>query len=651
MAIQVAATSSFGFSSKSKYRYDVFLSFRGEDTRKSFTVHLYDALRRKGINAFIDDKKLGKGERIAPALLKAIERSRISIIVFSKNYATSTWCLDELAHIIRCMEEKKQLVVPIFYKVDPVDVQYQRNTFQEAMAVHEERFRDDLQKVRNWSSALFEAASLSSAWLFVDGYDEGVFIESIVEHANARLPPKRFHNIDYIVGLEPCIEELKPLLNEADDNSVCMLGIHGIGGIGKITLAKALYNSISYRFEGACFLFDVNEASKKYKGIVHLQQTLLSEILEEKKMKFGSVHEGISKLKHRLSHKKVLLVLDDVDEAEQLEQLAGGCDWFGCGSKIIITTRNKQLLIARNVQKIYEMKELNEHYSLELFSWHAFRLSQPPKCYESVSVGVTRYVRGLPLALKLIGSNMAHRNLEECRQILERYQQIPGRTILDILKISYDYLQDAAKPIFMDIACFFKDEKLKFVEDILGTCYDGTRFYIEVLVDKSLITIHNNGCLGMHVLIQQMGREIIKQEAASNIGKCSRLWYYKDVLNVLRENLGGNDIEGILLDPPQQEEVRWNGFAFEKMNNLRILIMRNTQFSTSPKYLPNSLRLLDWQGYPCMTLPPDFSPPKLVCFKLYGSLFKLEEPFQVLASLFYSLIKILESHNVLRIEA
>ncbi|KAI9086136.1 hypothetical protein K1719_031857 [Acacia pycnantha] len=602
MAIQVAATtSSFGFSSKSKYRYDVFLSFRGEDTRKSFTVHLYDALRKKGINAFIDDKKLGKGERIAPALLKAIERSRISIIVFSKNYATSTWCLDELAHIIKCKEEKKQLVVPIFYKVDPMDVQYQRNTFQEAMAVHEDRFKDDLQKVRKWSSALFEAARLSSAWLFLDGYDESVFIESIVEHANAKLPPKRFHNVDHIVGLEPCIEELMSLLNETDDNSVCMLGIHGIGGIGKTTLAKALYNSIFYRFE---------------------------EILEEKKMKFSSVDEGISKMKHRLSHKKVLLVLDDVDEVEQLEQLAGGCDWFGCRSKIIITTRNKQLLIARNVKKTYEMMELNEHYSLELFSWHAFHLSQPPKGYKSVSVGVTRYVRGLPLALKLIGSNLAHRNLEEWRQTLKKYNQIPGRTTHDILKISYDCLQDGAKRIFLDIACFFKDDNLEFVEDILGECYYGTRFYIEVLVDKSLIIVDDNGRLKMHDLIQQMGREIVKQEAASNLGKCSRLWYYKDVLNVLRKNLGGNDIEGILLDPPQQEEVKWNGLAFEKMNNLRILIIRNTQFSTSPKYLPNSLRLLDWKGYPSMTLPPDFSPPKLVCFKLYGSLFKLEEPFQ-----------------------
>ncbi|XP_028793755.1 TMV resistance protein N-like [Neltuma alba] len=169
MAIQVASSSSHSFTSEAKYRYDVFLSFRGEDTRHIFTAPLYDALHRKGINAFIDDKKLGKGEEISPALLRAIERSRISIIVFSRNYATSTWCLEELAHIIWCQKQKNQLVMPVFYKVDPMDVQYQRNSFEEAMAALEERFRDDLEKVQRWRSALFEAASLSSAWVFVDG--------------------------------------------------------------------------------------------------------------------------------------------------------------------------------------------------------------------------------------------------------------------------------------------------------------------------------------------------------------------------------------------------------------------------------------------------------------------------------------------------
>ncbi|XP_028769756.1 TMV resistance protein N-like [Neltuma alba] len=440
MAIQVSSHSSIG---KPKYRFDVFLSFRGEDTRHSFAVPLYNALRRKGINAFIDDKMLGKGEKISPTLLKAIERSRISIIVFSSNYATSTWCLDELAHIIRCKNEKNQLVMPIFYKVDPMAVQYQRDSFATAMAAHEDIFRDDPEKVQKWKSALSEAASLSKAWISEDWSEIG-FMERIVKDAYAMLPPKQLHNIGYTVGLEPRVEEVISLLNQSNDR-VCMLGIHGIGGIGKTTLVKSVYNSMFYQFEGACFLFDVKEAPKKYQGIVRLQQKLLSETLGEKIMMIGSVDKGISRIKHRLSHKKVLLVLDDVDEVEQLEQLAGGCDWFGFGSKVIITTRNKQMLVAHNVEKTYEMMKLNEYDSCELFCWHAFHEKQPPTTYQDMSSRAISYAQGLPLALKVIGSNLANKNSEEWKSILEQYERIPEKTIHEILKISYDCLQAGAK--------------------------------------------------------------------------------------------------------------------------------------------------------------------------------------------------------------
>ncbi|GKB62488.1 TMV resistance protein N-like protein [Tanacetum coccineum] len=139
----MASSSSFS----RMWNHDVFISFRGEDTRKTFVDHLYSALVQCGIHTYKDDVALPRGEIIGPALLKAIEESRIVVIVFSKNYADSSWCLDELAHIMKCMGERGLIVLPIFYDVDPSDVRKQNGKYGEAFAKHEIQKKD---KVESW---------------------------------------------------------------------------------------------------------------------------------------------------------------------------------------------------------------------------------------------------------------------------------------------------------------------------------------------------------------------------------------------------------------------------------------------------------------------------------------------------------------------
>ena len=102
---QKASFSSSFSSSTPRWKYDVFLSFRGEDTRTSFTDHLYTALRQKGIATFRDEENLEIGKPISPELLKAIKESKFAIVVLSRNFASSTWCLDELTKIIGCLKE------------------------------------------------------------------------------------------------------------------------------------------------------------------------------------------------------------------------------------------------------------------------------------------------------------------------------------------------------------------------------------------------------------------------------------------------------------------------------------------------------------------------------------------------------------------
>ena len=154
-------------SSTHRWDYDVFLSFRGEDTRNNFTGHLYKALHDQGFNTFIDDS-LQKGEEISMELVKAIESSMISIVIFSKKFASSTWCLNELVKIFEC-RSNGQLVYPIFYKVSPSEIRKQDGEFGIALAEHEEKFKDDREKVQRWRKTLTEAANLSG-FPYNDGY-------------------------------------------------------------------------------------------------------------------------------------------------------------------------------------------------------------------------------------------------------------------------------------------------------------------------------------------------------------------------------------------------------------------------------------------------------------------------------------------------
>ena len=141
-------------------KYDVFLSFRGEDTRDNFTSHLYDALNENKILTFIDDS-LVRGEEISPSLLEAIEQSKISVVLLSENYASSKWCLRELVKILDCKRNNGQMIIPVFYRVDPSHVRNQTGSFGAAFVKHEESLKVTKDEVHNWRDVLEKVANLS----------------------------------------------------------------------------------------------------------------------------------------------------------------------------------------------------------------------------------------------------------------------------------------------------------------------------------------------------------------------------------------------------------------------------------------------------------------------------------------------------------
>ena len=147
------------YSSTSRWKYHVFLSFRGEDTRYKFTDHLYTTLVERDIVTFRDDENLERGKVISPELLKAIEESRFAIVILSGNYAFSSWCLDELAKIIECEKKLGMTVLPVFHYVDPTDVRKQTGTFKKAFDAHKKGFEE--KRVKTWIDALIHVGNLA----------------------------------------------------------------------------------------------------------------------------------------------------------------------------------------------------------------------------------------------------------------------------------------------------------------------------------------------------------------------------------------------------------------------------------------------------------------------------------------------------------
>ncbi|ESW32528.2 hypothetical protein PHAVU_002G323200 [Phaseolus vulgaris] len=531
------SSSSFPVST-SLTKHDVFLSFRGEDTRDNFISHLYAALQRKNIEAYID-YRLNRGEEISPALLSAIEESKIYVIVFSQDYASSTWCLNELTKILECKKRFGRDVIPVFYKVDPSTIRKQEQRYNEAFEKHEQHLKHD--KVQGWKDALTEAAKLAG-WDSKVTRPEHALVEEIVEDILRKLNRYSTSYDQGIIGIEKNIEGIQSLLH-LESTDVRIIGICGMGGIGKTTICNQIYQKLAVQFDSSSLVLDVQEKIQR-DGIDSIRRKYLSVLLKEEIKK----SPDLSYYNERLKRTKAILILDDVTDSAILKKLIGGSGSFGQGSRIIMTSRDRQVLRNAGADDIYEVKELNFDDSHKLFSLHAFKQkSSAEKSYMDLSEKVLRYAKGIPLALQILGSLLYGRTREAWESELQKLKKGQHLGIFNVLKLSYDGLEEEEKNIFLDIACFYRGHEEIEVAERLDDFGFSSKIGMDILKDRGLISVID-GRIVMHDLIEEMGKEIVRKECPQHPGKRSRLFNAEEICEVLRKNKGSDAIECILLD-------------------------------------------------------------------------------------------------------
>ncbi|KAL3729606.1 hypothetical protein ACJRO7_026695 [Eucalyptus globulus] len=480
---------------------------------------------------FKDDNSLEIGKDFDSEILDFITQSKISIPIISENYASSKWCLRELVRIMDRKKSMSHMVLPIFYKVNPSDVRYLKGKFGEAFRMREKRF--DKNDIQEGKQALTEVSYLNG-WeseKFANGHEREL-VEEVIKTIMSKL--RHDFQLDvpkHLVGVGDHVNKIRNWVDTLASHAR-MIGIYGMGGIGKTTLAKVIYNELLNDFLHRSFLPDIRETAH-HNGILYLQNLLIEEILPNEHQ-VCKVDEGISLIKSRFKGKRVLILLDDVDHQDQLNALARERDWFSTGSIIIVTTRYEAVLDQPEFQADYkyELSELDEVHSLLLFKRHAFHMGHCLKDFEGISRDILSTMGGLPLAIKVIGSYLYGKTNEKVWQdILKKLRNESAKDVQKILMISYDALEPKHKNIFLDIACFFIGEDSKFA------IYTWEDFYpyqgIEELKLRCLIKIGDRGEFRMHDQLRDLGRSIFCQ--GQSLERCLKQWVDQEGLTVKPE--------------------------------------------------------------------------------------------------------------------
>ncbi|KAG2301819.1 hypothetical protein Bca52824_030470 [Brassica carinata] len=607
----------------------VFINFRGAELRSNFVSHLHSTLRGQGINAFIDsDEQPGV---VLTDLFERIEESAVAVAILSSRYTESDWCLEELVKIKECVDRDTLRVIPVFYKLRTSTVKKLEGNFGLQLWNLWRTKRDE--RILKWDAALQDVRGRQALRL-EENSDEVAFVNKIAIHIKNFLTKENLETHGS-GGEDPKLEEgskrgsssinpgeehqkkLEEKLNVGcNDDETRFVGVVGMAGIGKTYLTEKLLVKLKTKISRCVFI------KTKEHEVAVLQNKLVEDLLEEDHPNLRCINgNALEDWKNSLKKKKVVVVLDGVNDKKQIDAVLKNQDWIKKGSKIIITTRDKSLLKGLACD-VYEVPKLSDKDSLELFT------AQLCTTIEGDFVELSRkflsYAGGNPLALKEFGEELKGRDKVYWETRLGTLTQGVGKE----LRSCYDELNEKEKDAFLDIAYFFRSEEENYVRSLLDSSdpesTDASKEFTD-LADKFLIGVCD-GRVDMHDLLFSMAKEL--DEATTRKYRLLPSKYEK-FTGALTNKEGNDKVRGYVLDMSKIEEVPLNSQTFVDMSSLRYLKVYNSfiprHFEAECKLnLPdeiefpkdNIVRYFDWMNFLGKELPSDFEPKNLIDLRL-----------------------------------
>ncbi|XP_024188496.1 probable disease resistance protein At4g27220 [Rosa chinensis] len=513
-------------SSAPRWKHDVFLSFRGVDTRGGITFEIYDRLQnRRGIKTFMDDQDLQVGDVISPTLLMAIKESRFAIIALSPNYASSTWCLEELRNICECMKEDNNRILPLFYNVDPSDVRNQKRSFGDAFTKHEKSGKHKSEKVQQWRDALTKVANFSG-WHTLNYKTDRELVDAIEESVCNKLrltEPELKMCIGGFNEFAATKQAIDKVMNALKDDEATTIGVYGMGGVGKTTMVKYVGAQAQ---KSRLFNQVIMAVVSQNPDLIQIQETF-AEMLDFKLEEKTEIGRAI-KLKEKIMRGTgILIILDDIWKRIEFSRIGipNHNELLRCNSKVLLTTRRSSVCQIMESHAKIRLNILSKEDSWSLFVKEARKSFDKSSNFYDVAREVVRECAGLPIALIAVARALRDEALDGWKEAARRLQvsQPPNPEdegdVFKCIKLSYDYLKyDDSKSCFL-LCCLFPEDYDIPIEYLLmygigkGMFQDSnmlearatTYLVVKALKDSSLLLdARAEGCVRMHDVIRDM---------------------------------------------------------------------------------------------------------------------------------------------------